>query len=107
MWPKFAAMFGLPVAEPRHISLSEFMADKAPVWDRIVAKHNLRPYAYSDIVSWGFADAIFGSDWDIARSTLKARRYGFASFIETDRMFAEVFADLQRNRIIPSTLTVQ
>jgi len=41
----------------------------------IVAKHNLQPYAYSDIVSWGFADAIFGSDWDIARSTLKARRY--------------------------------
>ena len=58
-------------------------------------------YAYSDIVSWGFADAIFGSDWDIARSTLKARRYGFAPFIETDRMFAELFADLQRNRIIP------
>jgi hypothetical protein len=77
------------------------------VWDRIVAKHNLQPYAYSDIVSWGFADAIFGSDWDIARSTLKARRYGFAPFIETDRMFAELFGDLQRNRIIPSTLTVQ
>jgi hypothetical protein len=98
-------MFGLPDADPRHISLTEFMADKAPVWDRIVAKHNLQPYAYSDIVSWGFADAIFGSDWDIARSTLKARRYGFAPFIETDRMFAELFADLQRNRIIPSTFT--
>ena len=60
MWPKFAAMFGLPDAEPRHISLTEFMADKGPVWDRIVAKHNLQPYAYSDIVSWGFADALFG-----------------------------------------------
>jgi hypothetical protein len=43
---------------------TEFMADKAPVWDRIVAKHNLQPYLYSDIVSWGFADAIFGSDWE-------------------------------------------
>jgi nucleoside-diphosphate-sugar epimerase len=106
MWRKFAGMFGLPDAEPRHISLSEFMADKGPVWDRIVAKHNLQPYAYSDIVSWGFADAIFGSDWDIARSTVKARRHGFTPFIESDRMFAELFADLQRKRIIPSTLTV-
>ena len=107
IWPQFAAMFDRPDTEPRHISLTEFMADKGPVWDRIVAKHNLQPYAYPDIVSWGFADAIFGSDWDIARSTLKARRYGFAPFIETDRMFAELFADLQRNRIIPSTFTVQ
>ena len=78
------------------------MADKEPVWDRIVAKHDLRPYAFEDIVSWGFADAIFGTEWDIARSTLKARRHGFDAFIETDRMFTELFADLRRNHIIPT-----
>jgi nucleoside-diphosphate-sugar epimerase len=107
MWPKLADMLGLPNAEPRHLSLTEFMADKAPVWDRIVAKHNLQPRTYADIVSWEFADFIFGAEWDIARSTLKARRHGFSPFIETDRMFAELFADLQRNRVIPSTVTVQ
>jgi len=51
IWPKFAAMFAVPDAEPRHISLTEFMADKAPVWDRIVAKHNLPPYPYA-ACSW-------------------------------------------------------
>ena len=106
IWPQFADIFGLPVAEPRHISLTEFMADKEPVWDRIVAKHHLQPYPYSDIVAWGFADAIFGSEWDIARSTLKARRYGFDEFIETERMFTELFADLQSKHIIPSTLAL-
>jgi len=61
IWPQLADSFGLPVAQPRHVSLSEFMADKGPVWDRVVAEHNLRPDAYPEIVSWGFADAIFGA----------------------------------------------
>jgi nucleoside-diphosphate-sugar epimerase len=104
LWPKLAESFGLATAEPRHLSLTRFMADKAPVWERIVAKHNLRPYPFEDVVSWGFADAIFATEWDIARSTLKARRHGFEAFIETDRMFSELFDDLQRQRIIP-TLT--
>jgi nucleoside-diphosphate-sugar epimerase len=102
LWPKLADSFGLQSAEPRHLSLARFMSDKAPVWERIVARHDLQPHAFDDIVSWGFADAIFGSEWDIARSTLKARRYGFDAFIETDRMFSELFDDLQRKRIIPT-----
>jgi hypothetical protein len=80
------------------------MADKAPVWDRIVAKHGLQPYPFDEVVSWGFADAIFGTEWDIARSTLKARRHGFDGFIETDRMFTELLTDLGHDRVIP-TLT--
>ena len=102
LWPQLAESFDLPTAEPRHLSLTRFMADKAPVWDRIVAKHDLRPYPFEAVVSWGFADAIFGTEWDIARSTLKARRHGFDAFIETDRMFSELFDDLQRQRIIPT-----
>jgi hypothetical protein len=43
-----------------------------------------------------------GTEWDIARSTLKARRHGFDAFIETDRMFSELLDDLQRKRIIPT-----
>jgi nucleoside-diphosphate-sugar epimerase len=102
LWPVLAEMLGVEYGEPRHLPLTRFMADKAPVWDRIVAKHGLRPYAYADVASWGFADAILGSEWDILRSTLKARRHGFDGFIETDRMFAELLGDLQRARIIPS-----
>jgi nucleoside-diphosphate-sugar epimerase len=102
LWPKLADAFGLAQAEPQQLSLTQFMADKAPVWKRIVAKHELRPYPFEDVVSWGFADAIFGTEWDIARSTLKARRHGFDAFIETDRMFSELLTDLQRTHIIPT-----
>ena len=51
-WPKIARYFGMEVGPRRRISLVQFMADKGPVWDRIVARHGLRPYAYKDIVSW-------------------------------------------------------
>jgi len=101
VWPVFADFFGLQRAEPRTLSLVEFMADKGPVWDRIVARHSLRPYAYEDVVSWAFADAIFGSDWDIVRSTHKARRYGFGEFLDTEEMFLDLFRRLRAQRIIP------
>jgi hypothetical protein len=81
------------------------MADKGPVWDRIVAKHGLDPYPYEQIVSWQFADATLGVEWDVIRSTLKARRYGFDACIETDRMFGELYAELGRRQIIPATVT--
>jgi nucleoside-diphosphate-sugar epimerase len=104
LWPKLAEMLGVSYGEPRHLPLTEFMADKGPVWDRIVAKHGLQPYPYDKIVSWQFADATFSIDWDVLCSTLKARRYGFNACIETDRMFAKFYAELGRRRIIPATV---
>jgi nucleoside-diphosphate-sugar epimerase len=102
LWPKLADALAVEPGAPRGLSLTRFMADKAPVWDRIVAKHDLRPYRFHEIVSWDFADAIFAAEWDIARSTLKARRHGFDAFIETDQMFTELIRDLQHKRIIPT-----
>lgn len=102
LWPRFAEAFGLPFAEPRTISLREFMADKEPVWEAIVARHGLVPHTWGEIASWGFGDAIFGSDWDIVRSTLKAREYGFHDFVDSERMFLSLFDELARRRVIPA-----
>jgi nucleoside-diphosphate-sugar epimerase len=101
MWPRLADFFGLERGEPRTISLTEFMADKGPVWDRIVEKYGLVPYRYENIVWWGFGDAIFGSDWDIVRSTHKARAYGFEPFIDSEEMFLGLLRGLQQAGIIP------
>jgi hypothetical protein len=51
VWPAFAAHFGLELGEPRHILLTEFMADKGPVWDTIVERHGPLPYDYEEIAS--------------------------------------------------------
>jgi hypothetical protein len=38
------------------------MADKEPIWNRITEHYGLEPISYSQIVSWGFGDAIFGTN---------------------------------------------
>src|SRR5687767_13861389 len=59
VWPKLANHFGLQLGPQRQISLARMMADKAPVWERIVARHGFRPYPYEEIVSWAFGDFVF------------------------------------------------
>ncbi|HVY99057.1 MAG TPA: SDR family oxidoreductase [Dongiaceae bacterium] len=104
MWPRIAAFFRMEVAPPLPIDLRKTMADKAPVWNEIVARHGLRPYAYQDIAQWGFGDFIFKTPFDNITSTIKARRYGFADCIDSEDMFVELFESLQRDRIIPQDL---
>ncbi|MEO8040438.1 MAG: SDR family oxidoreductase [Betaproteobacteria bacterium] len=101
LWPAFADFFGMELAPPRHISLGRTMADKGPVWDRIVADHKLEPYSYREIVAWGYPENVFNSDYDIVSSTTKARLAGFYDMVDTEAMFLRMFAEFRGNRIIP------
>ena len=101
LWPKFAAFFGMELAQPRHVSLRNVMADKGPVWDRVVGKYKLQPHSYKDIVAWGYPDNVFASDYDIVSSTTKARLAGFHDMVDTEEMFLRMFGEFRQNRIIP------
>jgi len=101
VWPKLAEFSGMDVGFPRYISLVRFMADKAPVWDRIVAKYGLKPYRYEEIAAWGYADAVFASDYDIISDTGKARRLGFSDSLDTEEMFMRLLGGLRSEGIIP------
>ncbi len=101
VWPQIAAMFDLPVADPIPTPLRSYMADKGPVWDAIVRKYNLRPIPYVQVSAWPFADVIFGLEYDNIVSTIKSRQAGFQECIGTREMFAEIFAELRRERVIP------
>jgi len=101
VWPRLAEFFGLAYAEPLTIRLTEYMADKAPVWDAIVRRHGLAPYPYEKVASWEFGDAIFHTDWDNITSTIKARQYGFADCLDTEDMFPRLFAELEERQILP------
>ena len=100
-WPKIARYFGMETGPRRHISLVQFMADKAPVWERIVAKHGLRPHSYRDIVTWAYGDFVFTPQYDIISSTAKARRYGFHDCVDTEEMFSRLWNEMRADRIIP------
>jgi hypothetical protein len=102
LWPKLAKFFDMDLAQPRHISLAHLMADKGPVWERIVAEHELRTNRYEDIAAWDYPESVFNSDYDIVSDLSKARRFGFHEMVvDSEEMFLRMFADFRHDRIIP------
>lgn len=101
MWPRLAAYFDVPVAPGLPISLAETMADKEPVWDEIVARHDLAPTPYRDVSSWAFGDGVFSWDYDLIADGSKIRRHGFHEYVDTAAMFVEIFDDMRERRILP------
>jgi len=101
LWPGLAACFGLDPGPQRHFSLEEFIADKAPVWRRIVNKHRLKPYDFAQIAAWKFGDFVFSAQWDVISDCGKARRAGFCETVDSEEMFSRLFAEFRANRIIP------
>lgn len=101
VWPVFAKFFDMPVEDVQTISLTQFMADKEPVWNRIVEKHGLQKVPYADIAAWPFADYVFGTDWDVMTSTIKIRQAGFQDCIDSEEMFLRIFKEFQDRNVIP------
>jgi len=106
VFPRIAQVFNMPCAEPHAMSLGRVMADKAPVWDAIVTKHGLRPYALKDLVpSWEYADFTFRyrqAPYESLQSTIKIRQAGFADCMDTEEMFVRQLRELQQARVLPN-----
>ncbi len=101
MWPAFADYFGMELAPPQQINLAHMMADKGPVWDKLTTEHDLWAIPYDRLVSWAYGDFVFTPAYDIISSMTKARQYGFHDIVDSQTMFLRLFAELQRNSIIP------
>lgn len=100
LWPKIAAYFELEVAPPLPMSLNTVMADKEPLWNRMMAKYGLQ-HSYSEVSSWGFGDFVFSWDYDLFADGSKARRAGFHEYVETEAMFMGIFDDFRKRGVIP------
>jgi nucleoside-diphosphate-sugar epimerase len=108
VWPAIAAALGLEPAFGDPVRLSEFLPAHAGVWDRIVARHNLKPIAMADLVgqSHHYADFLFawgreGSLPPALVSTIKLRQAGFGDCIDTEAMFRKWFGRLAERGVIP------
>lgn len=105
LWPRLADAFGLAYAAPQTISLVEFMADKAPIWDRVIARYGLTPLAFEQAAAWAFGDFVFGCEYDVVSDVGKARRAGFDRMvIDTETMFLNHFERLRADRVLPPCL---
>lgn len=101
MWPRIASMFEMEVASPLQMNLATVMADKETLWKSMIARHGLCHTPYEQVSSWGFADFVFSWDYDFFADGSKARRFGFYEFVDTEKMFADIFRSLREKRIIP------
>jgi nucleoside-diphosphate-sugar epimerase len=101
LWPKIANYFDMDVAPPLHLPLQTIMSDKAAIWESIQQKHGLAKHSYEKVSSWAFGDFVFSWDYDFFSDGSKARRLGFHDYVETEKMFFELFDELIRQKVIP------
>ena len=101
IWPHIADVFDMPVGPVQTIRLTEFMADKGPLWAEMQRRHELQPIPYEDLVAWPFGDYVFGTDWDVMTDTLKIRRAGFHEGVDSEEMLLAILSDLRARRIVP------
>ena len=106
LWPAIARQFGMEVGLPHPMPLTAIMPGKADVWEAIVRKYALAPYALDQLVSssWQFADFAVSrtNSSSSLMSTIKIRQAGFGDCIDTEESFIWWLAELQRRRILPS-----
>lgn len=101
LWPKIAAYFHMDIAPPLHMPLRTIMADKAIVWEQIQEKYNLGKQSFQEVSAWDFGDFVFSWDYDFFSDGTKARRMGFHEFVDTEKMFFDLFDELKHTKIIP------
>jgi nucleoside-diphosphate-sugar epimerase len=101
VWPDIAAQFGMVPGPARPMKLLEFMSDKAPVWERALAKHGLQHTQFADVADWGFADSVFRLEWDQTMSVVKAHRHGFCEMVDSENMLTSLLNEYRKRRIIP------
>ena len=103
MWSRIAAHFGLDPApfdgEPCPLEVQ--MADDAPLWRDIAARHDLVEPDLARLVSPWHTDADLGRPIEVVTDMSKSRRLGFNAYQPTDDAFFDLFGQLSHERIIP------
>lgn len=101
LFARIAEHFGIPLGQARPMNVEGWMADKAPLWDRIVEKHGLKPTQLENLAAWGFADFLFNQTFDVVSSMVKIRQAGFHDTLSTEDTFIAHMAKYQEAGILP------
>jgi nucleoside-diphosphate-sugar epimerase len=104
LWPKIAEYFGMEAKlADTPTSVQELMKDKDEVWDRIVAKHQLKKYRLEDLGTWEFMHQTLSREFDELTLVQKAVAAGFKAQRKTDVLFENFFDGLKSLKVIPET----
>jgi nucleoside-diphosphate-sugar epimerase len=101
VWPKIAAHFDMKVGETRTLKMHDWMADKEPVWQRVVKRYGLKPQPLGNVALWAYADSQLSQDYDVITSTTKLRHAGFHEVVDTEEMFIRHLTSYREAKILP------
>jgi hypothetical protein len=103
LWPKLAAFFGVEAAgfngtvQP----LEAAMANDAPLWRDIAARHGLVEADLDRLASAWHTDLDLGRPLEVMTDMSNSRRLGFTAYQATDASFFDLFERLRAERLIP------
>jgi nucleoside-diphosphate-sugar epimerase len=107
-WPTLAKTLGVETGPDTPMSLAGYLADHADLWDRIVAKYDLRPLTLHQLVGHGDQHADFAFAYGAPEgprafvSTVKLRQAGFTETVDTEDAFRSALQALIDQRFLPS-----
>jgi nucleoside-diphosphate-sugar epimerase len=103
MWTQIAQWFGLETAPftGEGAPLETQLANAAPVWKQIAARHRLVESNLDVLVSPWHTDADLGRPIEVVTDMSKSRKLGFLDYQATNESFFELFDRLRTERIIP------
>jgi nucleoside-diphosphate-sugar epimerase len=108
LWPSFARQFGLEAAEPRPLSLGEFLPGQEVTWQRIAEASGLRVTSLGAVLgqSHFYADYTFGYGAATPAvpalvSDVKIRQAGFGGAMNTAETFRWALAELIDRGVLP------
>ncbi len=101
LWPRVARLFDMPCGKVQTLSLSQWMADKDPIWDRIVRRHKLTPRRLGEVALWAFGDFAFRQSCDVISSMTKIRTAGFHDTVDTEELYLSILHQYRDAGILP------
>jgi nucleoside-diphosphate-sugar epimerase len=101
LWPRIAHLFDMPCGEVQTLPLGLWMADKEPIWERIVRQHKLKPRRLEQLALWPFGDFVFRQGCDVISSMTKIRKAGFHDVVDTEEMYLAILRQYREARILP------
>jgi nucleoside-diphosphate-sugar epimerase len=107
-WPVLAEAFGVEAGPDEPMQLAPWLAERAALWDAVVARQGLQPLALDAFLgeSHHYADILLRKDAvAIGRptllSTIKLRQAGFAACRDSEDSLRRWVRELQLRRLLP------
>jgi len=103
LWEYIAHYFDLkPAPFPgKATPLQAAMADKGPIWDKMVAEFKLKNFKLEQLAPWWHVDADLGRDFEAFNDMSKSRKLGFKEYQDTPDSLKNLFDYLRQNKFIP------